>query len=341
MKTGYFDCIAGASGDMILGALLDAGADETVLRAELEKLGLDEFKLGVREVSKNGFAAKKVDVHVHDHAHARALPEIEAIVERSGIAPDIKRRAMEVFRIVGAAEAKIHNIPLEQVHLHELGGVDTIVDVVGTLVAVESLGLERMVASPLPMGRGFIVGAHGQIPLPAPATAAILKGVPVVGTEIGAELVTPTGAALLLYLCGSFGEMPAMTYDALGYGAGGRDLEIPNVLRLFVGTVRPARGDGDRVPHLARNEYRRPQSRGVRACDGEAFRGGCAGCLSHSRADEEGPARHAAGCALQPGRAVGGAGCPFPGDDDSRGPRTCGDAAVAPASDFESDDGAW
>lgn len=235
MKTAYFDCIAGASGDMILSALLDAGLPEATLRQQLALLRLAGFDLHCRHVQKNGFSAMKVDVAVSDDVAERHLPDIEAIVTASDLAPVIKKKAIQIFRRLGQVEAEIHGTTLEQVHLHELGGLDTIVDVVGALVGLEALGVERVVASPLPLGRGFIRGAHGQIPLPAPATVALLKNVPVVGVELEVELVTPTGAVLLSTLADSFGPMPAMTLTGVGYGAGGRDLPVPNLLRVLLG----------------------------------------------------------------------------------------------------------
>jgi pyridinium-3,5-bisthiocarboxylic acid mononucleotide nickel chelatase len=235
MKLAYFDCIAGASGDMMLGALLDAGLPEETLREQLARLRLADFDLRIRRVDKNGFSATKVDVLVTDEVPARHLPEIEAVVQASDVAAAIKAQAIAIFRRLGEVEAGIHGTTLEQVHLHELGGIDTIVDVVGVLAGLAALEVERVVVSPLPLGRGFVGGAHGPIPLPAPATIALLKGVPVTGSNIEKELVTPTGAALLTSLAAEFGPIPAMTLQASGYGAGGRDLPIPNVLRVLLG----------------------------------------------------------------------------------------------------------
>jgi uncharacterized protein (TIGR00299 family) protein len=235
MKIAYFDCIAGASGDMILGALLDAGLPEATLRARLADLRLDGFDLRCQQVLKNGFSATKVDVLVAEDVPARHLPEIEAIVLESDLSPAIQEQALAIFRRLGEVEANIHGTTLDQVHLHELGAVDTIVDVAGALAGLDALGVEEIYASPLPMGRGFVRGAHGLIPLPAPATVALLEGVPVVGSDLEVELVTPTGAALLSSLASGFGPIPAMTLTATGYGAGGRDLPIPNVLRLLLG----------------------------------------------------------------------------------------------------------
>lgn len=242
MRIAYFDCIAGVSGDMILGALLDAGLPEATLRQRLAGLRLDGFDLRCQHVVKStdtlrgdGFSATKVDVLVADDVPARHLPEIEAIVQESDLPRGIKEQGVAIFRRIGEVEARIHGSTLDQVHLHELGGVDTIVDVVGALVGLDALGIEKVYASPLPMGRGFVRSAHGPIPLPAPATIALLKGVPVVGSDLDVELVTPTGAALLSSLAAGFGPIPAMTLSGVGYGAGGRDLPIPNVLRLLLG----------------------------------------------------------------------------------------------------------
>jgi uncharacterized protein (TIGR00299 family) protein len=240
MKTAYFDCIGGASGDMLLGALIDAGLPVAALEAELAKLHLEDFHLHVAKVSKNGFAATKVDVHVHDHAPERHLREIREIVEQSDVSPGVKERAMRVFTRICEVEAGIHGMYVDDVHLHEVGGVDAIVDVVGVLAAVELLEIKRAVVSPLPMGRGFIRGAHGQIPLPAPATLGLLKGVPICGSPLDVEFVTPTGAALLVELADAWGPLPAMTLREIGYGAGTRDLPIPNVLRIMLGEASAA-----------------------------------------------------------------------------------------------------
>lgn len=240
MKTAYFDCIAGASGDMLLGALIDAGLPVAALEAELAKLHLHDFHLHVAKVSKNGFGATKVDVHAHDHAPERHLREIREIVENSNIPAHVKERAMRVFTRICEVEAGIHGMPVEEVHLHEVGGVDAIVDVIGVLSGIALLEIERVVVSPLPMGRGFIHGAHGQIPLPAPATLGLLKGVPLCGSHLNVEFVTPTGAALLVELADAWGPLPTMTLRDVGYGAGTRDLEIPNLLRVLIGDSSPA-----------------------------------------------------------------------------------------------------
>lgn len=253
MKTLYFDCIAGASGDMILGALIDAGLDPDHLRAELAKLPIANWELKSRKVDKNGFAATKVDVVVGPQPHARPLPEIERVIRDSTLADSIKANALAAIRIIAAEEARIHNMPIEEVHLHEVGGEDAIIDITGTMIGIEALGIQRFISSPIPLGRGFVQGAHGSIPLPAPAAAAILKGLPIIGSPMAAELVTPTGAAIIRHLCKEFGDLPAMRLEDIGYGAGTRDLQIPNLLRLFIGEANATSVNIDSVTLLEAN----------------------------------------------------------------------------------------
>ena len=236
MKIAYFDCIAGASGDMILGALVDAGLPLDDLIERLHALHLTDFKLEAQKVTKNAFTATKINVIIADDVPERHLSDIISIVEESDVDTDIKEKAISIFNRIGSAEAHIHGTSLDHVHLHELGGVDTIVDVVGALVGLRALGIEYVVCSPIPLGRGFFHGAHGVIPLPAPATVALLKGVPITGSPLEMETVTPTGAALLSSLADNFGPIPKMHFEQVGYGAGSRDLPIPNVLRILIGT---------------------------------------------------------------------------------------------------------
>ena len=242
MKVAYFDCIAGASGDMILGALVDAGLPVETLRERLSALKLaGEFELQAHKVSKNGFSATKVDVVVHgeEHHHGRHLAEVESVIRESEFPHAFQEQVIGMFRRLAEVEAGIHNMPVDAVHLHEVGGTDTIVDVTGVLAGLEALGVDQVYGSPLPLGGGFVNGAHGKIPLPAPATIALLKGVPIRGSEIEMELVTPTGALILTTICKSFGPIPPMTLTGMGYGAGGRDLSIPNVLRILIGERGP------------------------------------------------------------------------------------------------------
>ena len=235
MKIAYFDCIAGASGDMILGALLDAGLSEADLRQGLAALNLAGFDLNTYPVNKNGLRAIKVDVLIEDDVIERTLGEILKLLADSKLPERVRVRSSAICRRLGEVEAGIHGVPVDQVHLHELGGLDTIVDIAGALIGLELLGIEAIFASPLPLGRGFTRSAHGHLPLPAPATLALLKGVPVTGSELEFELVTPTGAAILSSITHSFGAIPSMKLLSIGYGAGGRDLPIPNVMRVLIG----------------------------------------------------------------------------------------------------------
>jgi len=237
MKALYFDLIGGASGDMILGALIDAGMPIKKLEDLLSGLNLSEFDLKVVEVSKNGFRAIKVDISVGKQPPERHLIDIEEIIRESSLPPGVQDQSLEIFQKIARIEGRIHNVPIEKVHLHELGGTDTIVDITGTLLALDHLGIEKVFCSPIPMGYGFIQGAHGEIPLPAPATLGLLEGVPVFGRDIEAELVTPTGAALITHLTNDYGPAPSLILQAVGYGAGGRDLPFPNLLRVMIGDI--------------------------------------------------------------------------------------------------------
>jgi uncharacterized protein (TIGR00299 family) protein len=235
MKVLYFDLIGGASGDMILGALIDAGVPAEKLTEMLAGLKLDEFELIATPIEKNGFQATKVDIQVGEQPPERHLKEILEVIRNSSLPKSIQNRAIRIFQKIALVEAGIHNKPVDHIHLHELGGTDTIVDVTGALLALDFLGVSHIYASPIPLGSGFIKGAHGQIPLPAPATMGLLKGLPVRKTEIKAELITPTGAALLAELVKDFSPPPEMKVEAVGYGAGTRDLPIPNLLRVMIG----------------------------------------------------------------------------------------------------------
>jgi pyridinium-3,5-bisthiocarboxylic acid mononucleotide nickel chelatase len=235
MKIAYFDCIAGASGDMLLGALLDAGFDESVLHAGLANLNLPGFNVTVTRLLKNGLSALKVNVAVQEDLPSRTLLEIEEIITNSSLPDSIQQQANQVFRTLAEVEAKIHHHPVDQIHLHELGGLDTIIDVVGVLLGLDHLQIQQVYASPLPMARGFVNSAHGPLPLPAPATLALLEGVPLYGTDMQAELVTPTGAVLLKSLVTEFSVIPPMNLQHIGYGAGQQDLPIPNLVRVLIG----------------------------------------------------------------------------------------------------------
>jgi uncharacterized protein (TIGR00299 family) protein len=237
VKIAYFDCPSGAAGDMILAALVDAGAAVDRLAGELRKLGLPGWQLHPREVRKGAFRATKLDVEIDAQTHTqhRHLADLLAILRASTLSAGVKERAGRIFTRLAQAEARVHGTTPEEVHFHDVGAVDAIIDVTGAVIALDLLGIEALHVSALPLGGGWVGGPHGRIPVPAPGTAELLRGFPVVDPGIVAELVTPTGAAILTTLAAGSGRMPAMTVDAIGYGAGAKDLEIPNVLRCFVG----------------------------------------------------------------------------------------------------------
>jgi len=247
VKVAYFDCPSGAAGDMIMASLLDAGVPLERLRAELAKLALPGWTLVARPVMKGAFRATKVDVEIDAtaHRHHRSLRDILDILERSALDPSVKERAARIFTRLADAEARAHGSDRESVHFHDVGAVDAIVDVTGGVIALDIAGAQAVHVSALPIGGGTVGGPHGRIPVPAPGTAELLRGFPVVDTGVKAELVTPTGAAILTTLAASAGKMPALTVEAVGYGAGTMELPgTPNVLRCFLGrTVDGPAGD--------------------------------------------------------------------------------------------------
>lgn len=285
MKIAYFDCFAGASGDMILGALLDAGLELSALTAELARLGLSGYTLGVQKVRKQGIGGSQAlvnlhaeenasqshhhvhahhhdhrhpahhqahdahhdDHHGHDHHHAlhhhpapqphRNLHDIRNIITASSLTDPIKARSIRIFERLAEAEARVHHSTLEEVHFHEVGALDAIIDVVGAVVGLTALGIEAVYCSPLHVGCGTVTCAHGTLPVPAPATLELIRGKPVYSTGVKGELLTPTGAAILTTLAVDFGPLPAMTVQQVGYGAGQKDLPMSNLLRLSIGTL--------------------------------------------------------------------------------------------------------
>ena len=236
MKLAYFDCFSGISGDMTLGALVDAGCAVEQLRAELRGLQVPGWELTAEKVWKNGMAATYVKVVTEDQSKHRSLSAILEILEKSQLGSGVRERAGAIFRKLGEAEARVHDAPLEKMHFHEVGAVDAIVDIVGACVGFQALGIEKFACSPLNVGGGTAKMAHGVLPVPAPATANLLQGKPTYSNGVQKELVTPTGAAIVATLCDSFGPQPAMSVSAIGYGAGTADLEgQPNVVRIMVG----------------------------------------------------------------------------------------------------------
>lgn len=237
MVIAYFDCFAGISGDMALGALLDAGAPLDELLSGLRTLPLDDWDLKVEKVRKGAIEATSVAVAVNKPQPERGLSNIEQIVNNSQLPETVKEQSLKVFRLLAEVEAKVHGVSVDEVHFHEVGAVDSIVDIVGVVYALHLLGVQEVYASALPFSRGRVKTAHGELPVPAPATMELLLGVPTYPLDIDAELVTPTGAALLKGLAKSFGAPPPFTPQKIGYGAGKRDLPFPNVLRVIIGEM--------------------------------------------------------------------------------------------------------
>ena len=238
MKIAYLDCFSGISGDMMLGALLDAGLDLKKLDVELKKLNVPGFKIRSRKVVRNGISGTKFDVLTQEQHKHRNLKDICTLIQKSKLDDDIKTSAKKAFTDLATVEAAIHHKEINEIHFHEIGAIDSIVDIVGSFIGIKLLEIEAVYASRVHLGTGFVKCQHGTFPLPAPATLALLKNVPVYSQGIEAELVTPTGACLLKNLVKSFGPMPAMKMTATGYGAGYKELSIPNVLRISIGETQ-------------------------------------------------------------------------------------------------------
>ena len=241
MKTLYFDCFAGASGDMILGALIAAGVEPEAFKQQLSLLGVQGYSIDFETVDRSGISATHARVNTaHEHAH-RHLSDILKIIYDSRLSDAVKDRAAKIFSRLAEAEARVHNEPLDHVHFHEVGALDAIIDVVGAAICFELLGIERFAASPLHVGSGTVDMDHGRYPVPPPAVAELLKGVAFYSTDTVGELVTPTGAAIITTVCTDYGPIPQMKLQQTGYGAGTRQYEkFPNALRVLIGEVHSA-----------------------------------------------------------------------------------------------------
>lgn len=256
MKTLYFDCFSGAAGDMIVGALIDAGADFDVIRDALSTLGVDGYDVRAEKVNKHGTMATQfhVDVdasHGHPHRHLRHIVEI---IEQGTLPESVKAASLETFRKIAECEAEVHGTTPEKIHFHEVGAVDSIVDIVGAHLALDQLKPDRILSSSLHVGSGTVKCAHGVMPVPAPATALLLRGVPSYGGDVDGELVTPTGAALIAQLATGFGPMPEMSVDAVGSGSGVKDLpDRPNVLRVLLGATADVAGTNETIVVMEAN----------------------------------------------------------------------------------------
>lgn len=237
MTLAYFDCFSGISGDMTLGALVDAGVSIDALRAELAKLNLPGYEIKAEKVKRSGLAATKVHVLLDGKKQpARYLTDIRKLIEASSLSSSVKEKSMNIFERLARAEATVHGMALDNVHFHEVGAVDAIVDIAGSIIGLEMLGISNVAASPINLGSGTIKTLHGTLPVPAPATAELLRGIPSYGSTIPFELTTPTGAVILSAVSSFFGPMPQMRISRQAHGAGGKEIPgQPNVLRLIIG----------------------------------------------------------------------------------------------------------
>ena len=237
MKIAYLDCFSGISGDMMIGALIDAGFPIEELKRALQSLPIEGYTLDVTREERNYLFGTRFKVNVSRNPHPhRRFSDIKALIRTGNISPSVREKSISIFESIAVEEGKIHGCPAEEVHFHEVGAVDSVVDIVGSVLGMEYLGIATACASSLPLGSGFVDTSHGRIPLPAPATVALLKGIPVHDSGLKEELVTPTGAALVRGLAHSFGSLPAMVIEKVGYGVGSRNLaDRPNLLRILIG----------------------------------------------------------------------------------------------------------
>jgi uncharacterized protein (TIGR00299 family) protein len=246
----YLDLFSGISGDMTLGALIDLGVPLEWLEKQLKPV-LSGFSLRSEIVFKHHLRAVDLFVEVEDNTTARTYRDIRELISRSDLPESVKKNSLTAFERIAKAESRIHGKPIETVHFHEIGGIDSLVDIIGSFLGVEYLGVKTIVSSTVPLGTGFVDCAHGRIPVPVPATLAILEGIPITGSDAATEIVTPTGAAIVATLAGSFGPLPEMEISCIGYGAGKRETHsrLPNLLRMVLGTAVP-RGDQSLSPDI-------------------------------------------------------------------------------------------
>jgi uncharacterized protein (TIGR00299 family) protein len=253
MRQAYLDCSSGLSGDMLLGAMLDAGLDARRLLTKLKKIRLGSYEFKLTRAVRGRLVGARVDIRIPAQQPHRRLADIEELISHTELAESVKERAIRIFRRLAEVEGKLHGQPPSEVHFHEVGAVDAIIDIVGACIGLESLEVTELICSPLNVGGGRVDAEHGSLPVPAPATAELLKGMPIYSSGVEGELVTPTGAAIVSTVASSFGPMPPMKVERIGYGAGEKDFPThPNVLRLFLGEsveiIRPQPGAaGDEV----------------------------------------------------------------------------------------------
>ena len=255
MRSVYFDCFSGVSGDMIVGALLDLGVDLEALKNQLASLEITGFEIANHRVNRGAISATKFDVELKQETQPeRSLADVKSIIHQSSLSELTKRRSVAAFVRLADAEARVHGTTPDKIHFHEVGAVDSIVDVVGAMIGFEMLGVDRFFCSPLRVGSGLIETEHGPLPVPAPATVELLKGVPVYAGELEGEFVTPTGAAIVATLCEGFGVLPPIEIDGIGYGAGSRDPKsLPNALRLIMGQLEQGAERDEQIVVLETN----------------------------------------------------------------------------------------
>lgn len=237
MKTAYFDCFSGVSGDKILGALIDLGIDINELTEELNKLNLENFSLSEKKVLKKSISALQIKVKYSSNI-TRGLKDIVKIINSSNLNDSIKKKSLKIFQLIAEAEAKIHNKNINQIHFHEVGAVDSIIDIVGSIICLDILKFDRIYSSKISVGKGLIKCQHGLLPVPAPATLEILKDIPVLFTNINTEISTPTGVAIMKEIVDKFTDVFDLNIIKTGYGSGEKDLEIPNILRVITGITK-------------------------------------------------------------------------------------------------------
>jgi len=243
LRAAYFDCYSGISGDMILGAMVDLGVDIKEIRNALKKIDLKGYKLHSKKIQRNGLASTQVTVKTENLKHQHSPPyhsysDIRKLISQSKLTSTVKRNSIEIFKRIAKVEAQIHNTTIQKIHFHEIGGIDSIVDIVGGVWAIESLNLDIIKSSPLNVGEGFVDSAHGRLPVPAPATLKLLQGIPVFSNGVKKELTTPTGAAMIGFYAEKFESLPTMTITNEGYGAGSHVIpSLPNLLRVLVGNI--------------------------------------------------------------------------------------------------------
>lgn len=240
MPVAYFDCFSGIAGDMVIGALIDAGMPVRYLEKGLKKLKMGGYKIKAARIKRDGIGGIDFKVEILRHSTLHGYLDIERLVRSSGLSNGVKDNARQVFRVLAAAEAKVHRRRVSDVHFHEIGGIDSIVDIVGTAIGIDYLGLDKIYSSPLPVTRGFVACAHGRLPVPAPATLEIIKGMPLCRSRIRGEIVTPTGAAILKALSSGFGASPLRVVREVGYGFGDKEFRGSlNAVRLLIGEGCP------------------------------------------------------------------------------------------------------